>query len=45
MKEVCGTCKYYDEWKNGYCKKEKCFKEPEDERCVKNENKSNINRK
>ena len=33
INEVCGTCQYYDEWKNGYCSKEKSFKEPEDESC------------
>ena len=30
---LCGACKYYDEWKNGYCKKQKEVKEPEDKSC------------
>ena len=30
---VCGNCKYYDEWENGYCNWKKAEVEPEDASC------------
>ena len=32
---VCGTCEYYDEWKNGYCPCKQTQVEPEDNSCDK----------
>lgn len=34
---VCGTCKYYNEWKNGLCSNLMAMVEPEDYVCVRYE--------
>ncbi len=34
MVDVCGSCRYYGEWINGYCKKISGYMKPEQSCCV-----------
>lgn len=38
MNNVCGTCKHYNEWENGYCDKINAVVEPEEYQCKEFEN-------